>query len=180
MAWSRVTRPLHLGGLGVPNLEIMVALRMRWLWLKKSEPEKPWAMWDMQFLEVVKAMFRISVMTIVSDGCSTLFWTDPWINGKSIQDLAPDLMPFIKRRGWHSRTVQDALTQDSWLQDVVGGLPVMLLGQFLSLWDMVTAVELVPGERDVHVWTPCPSGSFSSKSAYQRYFVGGIKFEPHK
>ncbi|GJM89732.1 hypothetical protein PR202_ga05948 [Eleusine coracana subsp. coracana] len=119
-------------------------------------------------------------MTTVGDERSTLFWTDRWINGISIQELAPALMPFVKRRGWRARTVQDALTQNTWLRDIAGGLPVLATWQFLLLWDVLTTVELMPEERNAHVWTPCPSGIFSSKSAYERYFVGGISFEPHK
>ncbi|GJN06051.1 hypothetical protein PR202_ga23736 [Eleusine coracana subsp. coracana] len=31
VAWTKVTRPLDLGGLGIPNLEVMSwALQMRW------------------------------------------------------------------------------------------------------------------------------------------------------
>ncbi|GJN01988.1 hypothetical protein PR202_ga19296 [Eleusine coracana subsp. coracana] len=37
VAWERVTRPLHLGGLGVLNLEKLGwALQLRWLWYKKT------------------------------------------------------------------------------------------------------------------------------------------------
>jgi hypothetical protein len=44
VAWGRVCRPLHLGGLGISSLkELCWALRMRWLWLHKTDPRKPWA-----------------------------------------------------------------------------------------------------------------------------------------
>jgi hypothetical protein len=34
VAWEKVTRPLHLGGLGLPNLLYRSwALQARWLWL---------------------------------------------------------------------------------------------------------------------------------------------------
>jgi len=43
VAWDRVKRPFELGGLGIPDLEILGwALRMRWLWLKKTQPDRPW------------------------------------------------------------------------------------------------------------------------------------------
>ncbi|GJM85001.1 hypothetical protein PR202_ga00728 [Eleusine coracana subsp. coracana] len=42
IAWPKVTRPLELGGLGIHDLKTLCwALRMRWLWLKKTQPDKP-------------------------------------------------------------------------------------------------------------------------------------------
>ncbi|GJN40212.1 hypothetical protein PR202_gb29393 [Eleusine coracana subsp. coracana] len=42
VAWQRVTRPLNLGGLGIHDLQAMAwALRMRWLWLQKTQPDRP-------------------------------------------------------------------------------------------------------------------------------------------
>jgi hypothetical protein len=43
VAWDRVCRLLQLGGLGISSLkELIWALRMRWLWLQKIEPNRPW------------------------------------------------------------------------------------------------------------------------------------------
>jgi len=42
VAWNKVTRPKELGGLGICHLQHMCwALRLRWLWLKKTEPDRP-------------------------------------------------------------------------------------------------------------------------------------------
>jgi hypothetical protein len=41
VGWTRVCRPLSVGGLGIHNLEILGwALNMRWLWLKKKLSQK--------------------------------------------------------------------------------------------------------------------------------------------
>jgi hypothetical protein len=43
VAWVKVTRPLDLGGLGFPNLEVMAwALQLRWQWFKKTRADRPW------------------------------------------------------------------------------------------------------------------------------------------
>jgi len=43
IAWPKVTRPPELGGLGISDLQNLGwALRLRWMWLQKTEPEKPW------------------------------------------------------------------------------------------------------------------------------------------
>lgn len=42
IAWPKATWPLELGGLGISNLQQLGwVLRLRWLWLQKSEPAKP-------------------------------------------------------------------------------------------------------------------------------------------
>jgi hypothetical protein len=39
VAWPKVTRPKELGGLGISNLQnLHWALRVRWLWLRKTDP----------------------------------------------------------------------------------------------------------------------------------------------
>jgi hypothetical protein len=43
VAWPKVTRPVELGVLGISQLQQLGwALRMRWLWLQKTEPDRPW------------------------------------------------------------------------------------------------------------------------------------------
>jgi hypothetical protein len=38
VAWGKVCRPLELGGIGISSLkELGWALRMRWLWLEKTD-----------------------------------------------------------------------------------------------------------------------------------------------
>jgi hypothetical protein len=64
--WNKVCKPLSLGGLGIHNLEILGwALNLRWLWLKKTQPDRPWAEFDVQVHPNVIAMFSASVCSIV-------------------------------------------------------------------------------------------------------------------
>lgn len=153
---------------------------MRWLWLGKTPPEKSWAVFDITMPDKTKAMFQISVSTSIGDGRPTLFWLDCWIDGQAVQDIAPALMLFVRHRRWRKHTIKDALQQNNWMQDIIGGLPVLVTWQFLLLSDVLSLVNLQSGDNDLHTWTPCPSRVFSSKSAYQRFFVGGVTFEPHK
>lgn len=97
-------RPLHLGELGVLNLEVLSwALCMRWLWQRKTQPNKPWTTFNMAFLDKIKIIFHISVSTTVGDSHTTLFWLDIWLFGRSIPDIALALMPFVRRRGWRTQ-----------------------------------------------------------------------------
>lgn len=57
-------RPKELGGLGIHNLEILSwALRMKCLWIQKTEPDRSWAVFDTSVPSYAAAMFSISVKT---------------------------------------------------------------------------------------------------------------------
>jgi hypothetical protein len=44
VAWTRVQRPLHLGGLGIRDFNLLGrALRLRWLWLSRTDKAYSWA-----------------------------------------------------------------------------------------------------------------------------------------
>lgn len=74
VAWQRVTRPLHLGGLGVHDLQTMAwALRLRWLWLEKTQPDRPWGVLRVRIPEPARAMFALSAQTYLGDGRTTMF-----------------------------------------------------------------------------------------------------------
>jgi hypothetical protein len=49
VAWSTVTRPKDMGSLGIADLRNLGrALRVRWKWLQRTDPEKPWAFLPLQ------------------------------------------------------------------------------------------------------------------------------------
>jgi hypothetical protein len=74
VAWGVVCRPMKLGGLGISSFkELSWSLRMRWLWLKKTESNRPWSTLPTQVLEQVKALFSVAMQTEVGDGKNTMF-----------------------------------------------------------------------------------------------------------
>jgi hypothetical protein len=57
LAWPKVTRPKELGSLGISDLKNLGwALQVQWLWLKKSDPSKPWVSQSIQGNECVQAL----------------------------------------------------------------------------------------------------------------------------
>ncbi|GJN32057.1 hypothetical protein PR202_gb20530 [Eleusine coracana subsp. coracana] len=45
VAWSQVQRPLELGGLGILDPKLFgQALRLRWLWLARTDPTRAWSL----------------------------------------------------------------------------------------------------------------------------------------
>jgi hypothetical protein len=78
MAWSKVQRTLHLGGLGVMDITLLGrALRARWLWLRRTDLARSWASLPCQADPATEAFFNASIVCVVGNGETTLFWTDP-------------------------------------------------------------------------------------------------------
>jgi hypothetical protein len=66
------------------------------------------------------------------------------------------------------------------VRDIRGSLQAHALLEFLVLWDILQEFHLTLGVADLHRWTPSNSGAYSSKSAYDRFFLGAVQFEPYK
>jgi hypothetical protein len=80
-----VTRPPELGGLEILDLTTLgYALRMCWLWLACTNPDRCWSALPQKEERLVRAMFEVSTTVVVSDGQNTLFWHDRWLDGCSL------------------------------------------------------------------------------------------------
>jgi hypothetical protein len=175
VSWGKVCLPKELGGLGISDLKSLGwALRMRWVWLQKTEPHRPWANLPIQVPEQVRAFFAVAVYSEVRDGTKTLFWTDRWLHGQCIADLAPRLFAVIPKR----RTVQDALTNRTWTSDIKGALTVGVMVDYFDLWDVLADFHLQPDVEDRHIWRFSSDGQYLAKTAYKGFSVGSISFEP--
>ena len=153
---------------------------MRWVWLSKTDPERPWAAFNIKVHPNVPAMFAIFISSLVGDGRTTLFWTDRWLHGKSIEDLVPVLFPFVNKRARSRRTVHEAKQDLRWVGDIAGGLSVPAIVDYLELWGALENVQFLKNQPDQHRWMPESSNSYSAHSACARFFVGSTYFEPCK
>ena len=93
----------------------------------------------------------MTVYSEVGDGTETLFWTDRWLHGQCIADLAPRLFAIIPKRRIKQRTVQDALTNQSWISDMKGATIVGVIIGYLHLWDVLSDFILQPDVEDRHI-----------------------------
>jgi hypothetical protein len=82
----------------------------------------------------VQALFDASITVHVGNGEKTMFWMDKWLDGQSIADLAPSLVPLVAKRIMRSRAVCQALTASLWVRDISGALSVAALVDYLHLW----------------------------------------------
>jgi len=94
--------------------------------------------------------------------------------------LAPNLCKLISSRIVKRRTVVQALNNWDWVADVRGVFTVQVLAEYLQIRDLVDVLVLQQDVPDQHRWKLSSSGSYSSKSAYQTFFLGTIKFAPWK
>jgi hypothetical protein len=99
VAWSKVARPVELGGLGVLDLTTFgYGLRMRWEWLARTEPDRMWACIPNKSERIVCAMFDVSTTVVVGSGTKTLFWENRWVDGLSITSRAPLLVQAVNKK----------------------------------------------------------------------------------
>jgi hypothetical protein len=111
VAWEKVQRPLDLGGLGVLNLEYMSwALQMRWLWFTKTDNNRSWAGLEIPVHPNAVTLFSIALISHVGNGNNTFFWTDRWLFGCCIRDIAPNVFSAMPRK-FLKRSVAEAFQE---------------------------------------------------------------------
>jgi hypothetical protein len=127
----------------------------------------------MQFkvLPEALAIFNASIQISVGDGAKILFWEDPWISGVGVDSLALEVLKMVKPQFRRRRTVRQGLENSSWVLDIVGGLSVDAVVQFLHLWTAVAEVPIHGGDDRLR-WNWNEKGVYNSGSAYRAFFHG--------
>jgi hypothetical protein len=170
VAWEKVMRPIDLSGLGIHNLEIMGwALQMRWLWVEKTKLDRPWAGLEVPVHPNTTAMFAISVVTTIGNGQNTLFWTNRWLHGCCLEDLAPNVFNYVPQKIRRTRTVFEAMQDLTRVRNIRKALGWRGLVEYLELWDSMLNFVLNTTD-DIHHWKFEASGIYSTRSAYRNFF----------
>ena len=110
-----------------------IAFRACWEWKWRTIHDLSWASLHSSYEKMVSALFCAATVSVVGSGESTLFWTDNWIDGKSIQALAPALFGAVSRR-WRRVLVSDALPGHAWVRHISGAFTVQVLAEFFQIW----------------------------------------------
>lgn len=179
VAWEKVQRPLEYGGLAIHNLELLgCALRIRWLWAQKTDRDRSWAGLPVSVPRKAQALFDAAVDAIVGNGEQILFWTDRWLDGHTMAEIAPNLVKRVTKGTAKRRTVAQAIQSRRWVGDIKGARTIDVLIEFFHIWDIVEGLVLQPDVQDRYTWKLSQDGTYSSKSAYGAFFMGTIKFGP--
>jgi hypothetical protein len=120
----------------------------------------------------------MAVTVNVGNGEGTQFWTDRWLHGKNVADIAPNVLLAVPKRIIARHTVNQAFFNRKWVSDIKGALTVQVLVDYLRIWELVEGIVLHPEVSDHFSWKLSSSGQYNSKSAYSSMFIGSIKFLP--
>jgi hypothetical protein len=173
VAWGKVTCTKELGGLGISDIQCLNrALRVRWIWLQKTDSSRPWADLPIQSNWFLDKLCSLAMACMVGDGQSTLFWHDKWLMGQRIADLGPQVFSLVPKRLVKRRTMADALCSSSWLGDLRGVVMWEVIADFIILADAITDVALQLGAPNKHYWRFSSNGLYSAKSAYELMLCG--------
>jgi hypothetical protein len=76
--------------------------------------------------------------------------------------------------------VAQALDNGSCVGGIKGALTVPILREYLFIWHLVDGLNLQQGIEDQHRWRLSRLGTYSSKSAYNTFFLRTKHFAPWK
>lgn len=162
--------PKRNGGLGLKDLKIMgLALRLRWMWLQRTE-DKCWSGLPLKHEPAAQAMFDNSITVQLGDGNKAEFWTDRWLDGRKVSELAPNLVRAVAPRTRDTRTAREALQDNAWVDDVEGALTSEVIMKFVTLCNLLETVNLHSDTEDIVRWRWTSSGQYSASSAYSAFF----------
>ncbi|WVZ92280.1 hypothetical protein U9M48_038358 [Paspalum notatum var. saurae] len=153
--WRRVNRSKALGGLGIKDLQrFNRALRIKWLWTKWKDPDRPWAGFKVNCTEAELDLFR---------ACTQL-----WLQGLAPKQIAPSCFNLAWRK---NITVAKALQGNTWMRGFRRMTTDQELRQFVKLWRDIQNVHLSP-QSDSITWRLSLTGEYTAKSAYDAQFFG--------
>lgn len=90
-----------LGRLGISDKCLGWALQVKWLWLPKTDPNKPWSMFSIQISGCIRSLFPLAV--VGDDGTNMLFWKDRWLIGQQLRIYSLDAL--VPKRSAAKRTI---------------------------------------------------------------------------
>jgi hypothetical protein len=161
--WKTCTRPRKLGGLGIKDLDRFGrALRLRWLWHYWDIVDRPWKSLLCFFDKTDRALFFVSTVISVGNGCNTPFWEARWLHGVSPRDLAPNFYKQARLKHW---TVDKGLYNLKWIKNVRQLNTEELLDEFILLFTTSGDIHLTQ-EADTIFWKWTASGQYTASSAY--------------
>lgn len=166
VAWPLVCRPTDLGGLGISDLRHTgIALRVRWVWKDRQEGH-----WPRTSKRVALAIFQAATVINLGNGQSTYFWTDRWLQGVSIQTIAPAVFASVSARK-RKTLVAQALPGNAWVRHITAPLTMQVLVEVERICDLLDNVQL-SHEPDTFSWSLTSDGDYSAASVYGAMFFG--------
>ena len=86
----------------------------------------------------------------MGNDASARFWTDSWLSNGAIYNFASILFQAVGCRRI-KRTVKEALTNHQWARDITGAPTVVVLCEYVHVWDMVEPFQMSPHSVDRYI-----------------------------
>jgi hypothetical protein len=125
----------------------------------KNRATLPWANLPIHVPKQMKAFFAVSVYSKVGD------LDGPFTPWPMYRRSCTCLFAIIPKRRLKQRSVQDALTNHTWISGIQGTLTVGVIIDYLHLWDILSDFFLQPEVEDRHIWRFSFDGQYSTKTA---------------
>ena len=113
-----------------------------WIRIDCADDARSWHLLPDESESIVEAMFMASIYVELGNGRKALLWTDRWLQGRSISELAPCLCNAVGSRIKKQRTVAQALPGDNWTRDISGALTVQVLLEYLHIWELTRGIQV--------------------------------------
>ena len=119
------------------------------------------------------ALFNACARVVVGNGKICYFWFDKWLNGKTIEELAPEVVKLIPPLNKAGRTVADAMINITWIDAIKKAINIRSFLQIRSICRVVTNIlfPLHPDREDAWSWFWNPKGFFTTKYVYLAHFT---------
>jgi hypothetical protein len=98
---------------------------------------------------LTKSFFDASAQLQLGDGATFLYWSDAWLEGARLADLAPDLVAAVSNNSRRRRTVASAMLNQAWVQDITGAPTILVIIQYIELYQRLQSVQL---SGDSFIW----------------------------
>jgi hypothetical protein len=177
VAWDKICKPTKFGGLGVKNLELQgLALRVRWEWLRRTDPLRPWQGLPMAGDREARDLFCSLAAIEIGSGARVMFWSDRWIWGRTVAEIAPLLVTLVPTRVRNRRTVEEARMNNAWILDCQGNWPEGGGAQCVWLWVAISEINMDETRPDNFSWKGATSGKYSARDTYNLLCQGQVEF----
>jgi hypothetical protein len=117
-------------------------------------------------------MFNTSISVDIGNGQRSYFWTDRWIQGHGIQELALALLAAVRPRAQQQRTVAKGLSNRAWVRDTTRALTVQVIVEYMQIWNLVENQVTDDLAEDRFIWKRTTDHCFTTASAYRAFFIG--------
>jgi hypothetical protein len=81
-------------------------------------------------------LFMAATNVTVGNGNTASFWQSSWLQGVAPVALCPSLFKHSKKK---NRSVNEAMTESKWIQDVDYNMTEQLIAEFYGIMDQTTA-----------------------------------------